>query len=240
MNLLTNWGDKSKTHNQMTPRGVRHRGQRHHWCHQVRVQQVTPANAGTPANHFFSIADMMEDGDDDFMERNGRDPDGALYKIYDNLASSGSAEKKTRLFEDKTDLDALIAGLNVGNTLATRRQYAYDNLDLPQCVSYFVGCILTSHQDHGHKNYYIYRDTPGTREWSSCRGTSISPGDATGRIARLLHRHHLHEQRPRHVQLCHAGQRREPALQPLRRAIPTSRGCQPPSFATWSCAGCGR
>ena len=76
-----------------------------------------------------------------------------------------SAEKKTRLFEARTDLTALISGLNVATPIATRRLFAYDNLDLPQCVSYFVGCILTSHQDHGHKNYYVYRDTEGDREW---------------------------------------------------------------------------
>ena len=138
----------------------------HHWCYQARVQQVTPANAATPAQHFFSIADMMEDGDDDYMERNGRDPEGALYKIYDNLSSSSSAEKKTRLQETKSDLDALISGLDLSKTLTARRQYGYDNLDLPQCVSYFVAMAITSSQDHGHKNYYMYRDSLGTREWS--------------------------------------------------------------------------
>ena len=166
INLLTNWGDKSKTHNQMTHEAIATVGGVHHWCYQVRVQQVTPVNAATPATHFWSIADMMEDGDEDFMERNGRDPNGALYKIYDNLAGSGNAEKKTRLFEGKTDLDALITGLNPASALAARRLYAYDNLDLPQCVSYFVGLAITSSQDHGHKNYYVYRDSVGTREWS--------------------------------------------------------------------------
>jgi hypothetical protein len=111
MDLLTNWGDKSKTHNRMTHEAFATIGSVHHWCHEVRVQQVTPTNAGTPASHFFSIADMLEDGDEDFIERNGRDPNGALYKVYDSLAGSGSAEKKTRLLEPKTDLDALIAGL---------------------------------------------------------------------------------------------------------------------------------
>ena len=166
MDLLTNWGDKSKTHNSLTHETFATIGSVHHWSHQVRVQQVTPANAGTPANHFAFISDMLEDGDEDFLERNGRDPNGALYKVYDSLASSGGSEKKTRLIEPKTDLDALIAGLNVGNPLATRRRFAYDNLDIPQCVSYFVGAIITSHQDHGHKNYYVYRDSDGTREWS--------------------------------------------------------------------------
>ena len=165
VNLLTNWGDKSKTHNAMTHEAFATVGSAAHWDYQVRVQQVTPDNAANPANHFWSIADLLEDGDDVWMDRIGRDPDGALYKIYDSLASSGSAEKKTRKYEGKTDLDAFISALNVSNTLAARRQYAYDNMDLPQCISYFVGCALVSHQDHGHKNYYVYRDTLGTREW---------------------------------------------------------------------------
>ncbi len=166
VNLLTNWGDKSKTHNQMTHEAMATIGGVHHWCYQVRVQQVTPANAGAPGNHFWSIADMMEDGDDEFMDRNGRDPNGALYKVYDSLGSSGSAEKKTRLYEGKTDLDAFIAGLNPSTALATRRRFAYDNMDLPQCVTYFVGLAIASSQDHGHKNFYVYRDSVGSREWS--------------------------------------------------------------------------
>ena len=164
INLLTNWGDKTKTHNALTHETLNAVGSAHHWCHQVRVQQVTPANASTPANHFFSIADMMEDGDDDWLERIGKDPNGALYKVYDSL--TGGGEKKTRKFEGSSDLQALVAGLNPSNPISTRRRYAYDNLDLPQCVSYFAGLALASSQDHGHKNYYVYRDTLGTREWS--------------------------------------------------------------------------
>ncbi len=166
VNLLTNWGDKSKTHNQMTHEALATIGSVHHWCYQVRVQQVTPANAATPANHFWSIADMMEDGDEDFMERNGRDPEGALYKIYDSLSNTDSGEKKTRRYEDKSDYQALISGLDVSLPLNMRRRFAYDNLDLPQCVSYFVGLALAGSQDHGHKNFYVYRDSIGTREWS--------------------------------------------------------------------------
>jgi hypothetical protein len=163
VNLMTNWGDKSKTHNALTHEALSVVGSAYHWCHQIRVQQVTTANAGVPANHFFSIADLMEDGDDDWLERIGKDANGALYKIYDSL--TGGGEKKTRKFENTGDLQALVSGLNPANAIATRRQYAYDNLDLPQCVSYFVGLAIASSQDHGHKNYYVYRDTLGTREW---------------------------------------------------------------------------
>ena len=166
VNLLTDWGDKSKTHNAMTHEAMAKIGSVHHWCYQVRVQQVTPANASIPVNQFWGIADMMENGDDDFLDRNGLDPNGALYKMYDSLASSSSAEKKTREFEDKSDLDALINGLNVSNSLLIRRRFAYDNLNLPQCVSYFVGLIITSSQDNGQKNFYMYRDSVGTRGWA--------------------------------------------------------------------------
>lgn len=169
VNLLTNWGDKSKTHNALTHEALAAVGSAHHWCHQVRVQQVTNANANTPSSHFFSIADMMEDGDDDWLDRLGKDPNGALYKVYDSL--TGGGEKKTRKFEGSTDLQGLVNGLGA---TATRRRYAYDNLDLAQCVSYFVGLAVASSQDHGHKNYYVYRDTrdvanpddKGTNEWA--------------------------------------------------------------------------
>lgn len=166
INLLTNWGDKSKTRNVMAHEAFAAAGSVAHWGRQVRVQQVTPTNAATPANHFFSIADMLEDGDDDFLERNGLSGDGALYKVYDSIGAVANGEKKTRLNEDKADYQAFIDGLNLNNSLAARRAYAYDNMDLPQCVSYFVGCIITSHQDHGHKNLYVYRDSTGTKEWS--------------------------------------------------------------------------
>ena len=60
IDLLTNWGDKSKTHNPLAHEAFAAVGSAHHWCFQVRVQQVTPANAANPTGHFFSIADMME------------------------------------------------------------------------------------------------------------------------------------------------------------------------------------
>jgi hypothetical protein len=194
VNLLTNYGDKSKTHNALTHEALATVGSAHHWCHQVRVQQVTPANAATPAGHFFSIADMMEDGDEDWLDRIGADPNGALYKIYDSL--TGGGEKKTRKFEGTTDLAALVAGLEPANPLNTRRRYSYDNLDLPQCVSYFVGLAIASSQDHGHKNYYVYRDTLGdARVVDPAVGHRPFVGTQLDGCEWLLHRHDLHEQR---------------------------------------------
>src|SRR6185369_4904261 len=50
--------------------------------------------------------------------------------------------------------------------LVDRRKYLYDNIDIPQCISYFTALSLISGYDHGHKNYYLYRDTNNTGEWA--------------------------------------------------------------------------
>ncbi len=157
LRLLTNWADKSRTHNPLAYEMIAQAGSAGHFAFQVRVQR----NA-----QFFSIADLTEDGDDRWLERLGRDPNGALYKIYNDLGGASGNEKKTRTFEDSSDLQALVNSLNESLPLSQRVAYAYDNLDLPQCVSYFVGLALISSQDHGHKNFYMYRDSAGTREWA--------------------------------------------------------------------------
>ena len=154
--LMSNWADKARVRNALTYDFIAASGSHGHFAFQVRVQR----NA-----QFFSIADMMEDGDDRWLERLGRDPNGALYKIYNNLGSAGGNEKKTRRWEDFSDLQALIAALDEGRPLNQRATYAWDRLDLPQVVSYFVGLALCSSQDHGHKNYYVYCDNDGSGEW---------------------------------------------------------------------------
>src|SRR2546421_12817828 len=91
---------------------------------------------------FFSVADMVEDGDDRWLERLGRDPDGALYKMYNNMGGAAGNEKKTRKEEDFSDLQTLVDNLDETSPLNTRVLYAYDNIDLPQTISYFVALAL--------------------------------------------------------------------------------------------------
>lgn len=157
LKLLTNWGDKSRTHNPLAYEMIAQAGSAGHFAFQVRVQR----NA-----QFFSIADMTEDGDDRWLERLERDPRGALYKIYNNLGGASGNEKKTRTFEGIGDLQSLINNLSESLPVSQRVVYACDNLDLPQCVSYFVGIALCSSQDHGHKNFYVYCDSEASREWA--------------------------------------------------------------------------
>lgn len=108
---------------------------------------------------------MVEDGDDRFLERIGFGPKGALYKMYNTLNGTGAASKKTQKELDKSDMQTLVNALDTAQPLATRRQYAYDNLDLFETVNYLATLVAMGSKDQGHKNYYMFRDTFGTGEW---------------------------------------------------------------------------
>ena len=66
-------------------------------------------------------------------------------------------EKKTRRFENNSDLQALINGLDLtGQALA---RYLYDNIDIPACVNMLAVNSVIRNIDMHSKNWYIYRDT---------------------------------------------------------------------------------
>ena len=153
--MLTNWADKSKTRNTLGYEMVTRAGEPAHFAFPVRIQQ----NAA-----FFSTADLVEDGDDRYLERVGLDGSGALYKMYNRLDSSTSGvNKKTRKNENNRDLQALVSGL--GQSGDAKLRYSYDNVDIPGTINYLAALDLTNNRDHGHKNYYLYRDTNGSGEW---------------------------------------------------------------------------
>ncbi len=162
IDLLTNWADKSKSRQPLAYQLLRDAGVPTHFAFQVRVQQN---------GDFFSVADLVEDADERYLERAGLNPEGALYKPFDNglmLSDIGSQEdgvtKKNRKEEDNSDLHALIRGLNL--TGADRWDYIYDNIDLPTTINTLAGLTAIMQTDMFTKNYYLYRDTDGTNEWS--------------------------------------------------------------------------
>ena len=90
-----------------------------------------------------------------------------MYNSLDSSVAPG-AEKKTREFEDNSDLQALIDGVNPNTrSLAQRRQYSYDNVNIPALINFCAVHALINNTDWGHKNYYVYRDTLGTKEWAT-------------------------------------------------------------------------
>ncbi len=133
------------------------------------------ADAGVPAadsavwrieqnGQFFSVANFVEQVDEDFLEKNGLDPEGALYKMFNGVSSSTSGvEKKTREYEDNADLQALVAGVSPSN--ANRAAYIFDNFDIPAMINYATEGIISQDFDRWAKNFFLYRDTNGSGEW---------------------------------------------------------------------------
>ncbi|HEY5915216.1 MAG TPA: lamin tail domain-containing protein, partial [Verrucomicrobiae bacterium] len=127
-----------------------------HFAFPVRVQQ----NAV-----FFSVANVVESGDDDFLKRLGLDPQGALYKMYNAADSVATNEKKTRKFEGTADLQALITGMGQSGTI--RQTFMFDNLNVPEFIDFLAAKMITADVDCCHKNYYLYCDNDGTGEWQA-------------------------------------------------------------------------
>ncbi len=163
INILSSYADKSKMRTTLAYETYAAAGVKGHYAFPVRIQRN---------GAFYAIGDFVEDADDRFLERLGLDPDGALYKVYNSLDGStitttngGGVEKKTRRAEGTADFQAVVDGLVETKTLALRRQYAYDNVNMSQFVNMMAATSLILHNDWGHKNYYMYRDSNYTGEW---------------------------------------------------------------------------
>lgn len=182
MNLLSNWADKSHTRNPLAWELWNRTRHPSHFCQTVRLQQITATATPGQGNvalgvdtQFLCLIDMVEDGNQDFLKRWGLDGDGALYKCYNSLTDTSQnsstngagVEKKTREWEDFSDLAALVTAMNSATkTVTQRRQWLYDNVDVPGLINYVAVHNLIHSHDYGHKNYYIYRDTLRTGEWT--------------------------------------------------------------------------
>lgn len=156
-NLLTPIADKAYVRQPLAYETFNNAGVPTHFAFPVRIQQN---------NAFFGVFLMVEKGDENFLDRAGLDPKGALYKVYLPLtnAYSGVAEKKTRREEDNSDLQSLIDGLNTGG--AALKNFLFDNVDVPELVNFLATIQLVQNEDCcWYKNYYLYRDSEKTGEW---------------------------------------------------------------------------
>ncbi len=163
IDLLTNWADKSKARHVLSWEIMRESGVHAHFAFTVRVQQN---------GEFFSTADFVEDADDIYLERAGLNPDGALYKIYNNTLSIGNStvspavEKKNRRDEGGQDLTDFITGVNSGSA-DQQWAFIYDNVNIPMMVNMSAANCVVRNTDMHRKNWYIYRDSGRTNEWAT-------------------------------------------------------------------------
>ena len=157
--LNTTYTDKSYVRAQMVTEMYRAAGLASPEIFPVHVRQN---------NAFYSVAHYVEQPDIDFLSRYGLDPNGSYYKAVGdrgacNFTSASAFEKKTRLAEGYTDLEALVTAIGLtGTALET---WLFDNLDVPQVVNFMAGVAITQNIDASDKNFYMHRDTDGSREW---------------------------------------------------------------------------
>lgn len=122
----------------------------------IRIQQN---------NTFYSVASFVEIVAEQYLQRQKLDPNGALYKMENELISSiEGVEKDTRKTEDNSDLQALVDALALPPDARTK--YLYDNVNLPEVINYIAASVIMHDNDLVAKNFYMYRDTEGTGEWS--------------------------------------------------------------------------
>ena len=154
-NLLTTYPDKANLRNILSHGTFRQAGVPAHWTEPVQVRRN---------NVFYSVAHMVEDGDADYLQRApGLDAQGALYKMYNTFYDPAGGEKKTRKWESNADLAAFMTGLS--STGVTKERYLYDNAGVAETINYLTAQIMMGNDDCCHKNYYVYRDSEGNREW---------------------------------------------------------------------------
>ena len=103
------------------------------------------------------------------LARMGYDTRGALYKaagqVVPSEASTGVFQKRTRLFEDHSDYQALANGISETQNAATRATNLFDMLDVPQVINYLVCARWTTEADDVWANMTLYRDSEGDKLW---------------------------------------------------------------------------
>ena len=123
----------------------------------------THRGAGCPASESFLMLSVLnrqvdrvgifvEQVDEEFLERNGLDPRGALYKFVQrsqitpvfNDTNSG-IEKRTRKYEDFSDIRTVVNGLNAP-TAEQRRAFVFDSFNLPGMLAAGACIVLARNQ----------------------------------------------------------------------------------------------
>ncbi|MFT4550883.1 MAG: hypothetical protein ACI9MB_004864, partial [Verrucomicrobiales bacterium] len=117
------------------------------------------------------IGVFIEQVDEDFLDRNGYDRDGDLYKlvqrsnldpVFNDIITG--VEKKTNDKSDLTTLGDFVNGLNLP-TSSARRAYVIDNIDLSQMLNYLAVRSIIQDADDLRKNFYVYSDIHGDCRW---------------------------------------------------------------------------
>lgn len=158
LNLLTNYADQAKIRNTLAYDV---------WEHSGHPASLEAFSVYVKRNgQFYGLYDLVEEGDEEFLDRTGLDSNGALYKVNNRLDSStNQIDKKSREYENNADLQRLVDAAQglTGNALS---RWIFDNIDVSTLTNYLAVHNVIGNGDFGHKNMYWYFDSEGTELWS--------------------------------------------------------------------------
>ncbi len=157
-NLQSTHSDKSYVRQILAHGTYRDAGVPYEECFPLRVEQN---------GRFYSVAVFVEQPDERYLRRHRFDERGALYKMYNGVTSDSSGvSKRTRTDENNNDLKALVNGVATNTAAAARARYVFDNVDVPAMINYIAATTIMHDNDHVVKNYFLYRDSEGSRNWT--------------------------------------------------------------------------
>ncbi|KKK80622.1 hypothetical protein LCGC14_2821650, partial [marine sediment metagenome] len=158
INVNSTWPDKAYVRQVLSFETFRDAGVPYSETFPVRLEQN---------GQFFSVAIFIEQVDQWYLERQGLDPAGGLYKILGGGLRGSVAngvEKKIPRDGNYSDLEDLYEGLYLSGS--ARPRYIFDNLDIAEVINYYASIVIVHDGDHVMKNFYMHRDTEGTGLWS--------------------------------------------------------------------------
>ena len=120
---------------------------------------------------FFGLYSIVEQVDDDFLDRNGFDTEGVLYKSSGSNSLGNLRPNPTEAGYNKVqpkdgsfaELNDLTNGINASNP--NRDIFLFDRINLPALINEMAAHATIIHHDRLPKNYYMYLD-PVSQEWT--------------------------------------------------------------------------
>ncbi len=118
---------------------------------------------------FYQLANHNDVHGEEFLERIGYDPNGALYnsagQVTPGKASTGGFDKKTRTWQNDADYTNLAVRVSETNTLAARATNIFDLFDVPQALDYMAVARWVHENDDVWANMSLYHDNDGDDLW---------------------------------------------------------------------------
>lgn len=114
---------------------------------------------------------MFEQPNKHFIQRQGLNNEGNLYKIQYSFDRSLNEQNISRQFEKRTHesagkedvIDAVLSMHRLTGT--TQTNYMLSHLAIDSIIDYFVGCQMISDWDGYFNNHFVYHDTEGSGLW---------------------------------------------------------------------------